>query len=443
MILVQVFLLALPVSLQSQSNDPEPPQGLSELQAYALFLENYRNEEYEMALMFGEWMLDAKPKTIEGHNSFNLDIQFNRLITVYSELGTAKTDPAERSEFLEKAEGVFDIVFETFDDEEMDRFEWTQRKGRFYQDHSSDFENGLESAYEQYEAAFEMDPARLTEMGDGYFSRILLMNYVARDERENALAMIDRLEQLELDLPLSLADAIDDARDQIFDTPEERAAYLESLIDGATEDELLTLLYELSDLYDRLGEIEKATNMKERLYELDPTFENTYRLAEMSLSNAEYSAAIELLTEALELAGSDTRRKEIAIEISDTYRNIDNLPEAREYARRAISIDEEWGQPYLTLATIYASAVSNCISGRTIERDDRAVYWLALDNLDRAVAVDPSLRNNVNNRASQYETVMPTTADKHFREWTAGESFRIDESVGSCYEWIDEETTIR
>jgi hypothetical protein len=41
-------------------------------------------------------------------------------------------------------------------------------------------------------------------------------------------------------------------------------------------------------------------------------------------------------------------------------------------------------QPYLRIARIYAAAISQCTQGRQIERDDRTVYWLVLDYLDRA-----------------------------------------------------------
>lgn len=418
----------------------EPPYGMSQLEAYSLFYENYRTGDYEMALTFGRWILEAKPRSIQGHRTFTLDTQFNRLINVYEELARQESDPSEKRVQLENALEIFDLTFETFTEEEIDHFRWTQRKGRFYQDHQADLEDGLQKAYEYYEAAYEMDPQRLTEMGDGYFTRILLDNYVSGGEREKALAMIEEVEEY---APVSLQETIKEAREELFSSPEERVVFLESRLEEVDDSERVTILSELADIYDQLEDREKAIDTATRLYELEPNFENTRKLADYSLSNAEYENALRYLKEALELAGTAQDRRSIALEISDTYRNIDDLVSARDYAQQAIEIDSSWGQPYLSMASIYAAAISNCISDRTIERDDRTVYWLAIDYLEEAIENDPSTRNLAERRIEQYMAVMPSSEDKFFREWVAGESFHIDAGIGQCYAWIDETTTIR
>lgn len=38
---------------------------------------------------------------------------------------------------------------------------------------------------------------------------------------------------------------------------------------------------------------------------------------------------------------------------------------------------------------------------------------------------------------------MPTVHDKFFRSWEEREPFWISESIGACYAWIDEQTTIK
>ncbi|MEX2573290.1 MAG: hypothetical protein WD317_03295, partial [Balneolaceae bacterium] len=163
----------------------------------------------------------------------------------------------------------------------------------------------------------------------------------------------------------------------------------------------------------------------------------------IALKNAEYEEALDYLTEAVELSPNDSQRKQLLVEISETYQNIDRIQSAREYARRAINLDENYGQAYLRMASVYASAISECTSGRSIERNDRTVYWLVLDYLERAIEADPSVRSRANQRIESYRPVMPTSEDKFFSGWEAGESFTIDSSVGECYGWINETTTVR
>lgn len=434
-----IVFISLLVGLSSLSyGQSEPPYGMSELEAYSLFYENYRTGDYEMALTFGKWMLEAKPRQIQGHRSFTLDSQFNRLIQVYVGLAEQESDPSEKSRLLENALGIFDLVTETFDEDEVDMFRWKIRQGQFYQENHRDLDDGIQKAYEYYQSAYEMDKQRLTETSDGYYARLLLNNYVSRGEREAALAMIEEIEDFAGD---ALMETIEQARNELFQDPDERIAFLEERLDQREDRE--EALTELATLYDQVGDRAKALQTAEQLHELNPSFENTRKLADLKLSDANYREALDYLKEALDKAPNDNRKKQIALEIADTYQNLDNLQSAREYARQAINIDSSFGDAYMQMAAIYAAAIRECTSGRSIERDDRTVYWLVVDYLEQAIEADPGTRNAANRRIESYEPVMPSSEDKFFRGWETGESFTINGSVGECYAWINETTTVR
>jgi len=433
-----ILTLSLLVGLSSLAyGQSEPPYGMSQLEAYSLFYENYRTGDYEMALTFGQWMLEAKPREIQGHRNFSLDRQFERMINVYAGLAEEESDPSEKTELLEQALGIFDLAAETFDEGETDLFRWTYRQGLFYQENNREIDDGIQKAYEYYEKAYEMDRQQFAEMSDGYYATILLRHYASSD-REKALAMIDEIEEY---AGSSLSEAIEDSRNELFQDPDERITFLEERLDQREDRE--EALMELAVLYDQIDDRERARATAEELYELNPNFENTRHLADAAISEAEYETALRYLDEALEKAPDENTRKRIALEISDTHQNLDNLQQARTYARRAIEIDGNFGNAYLQMADIYASAISECTSGRRIERDDRTVYWLVLDYLDRAKEVDSSTTAAANRRIESYQAVMPASEDKFFRGWETGDSFTIDGNIGSCYEWIDETTTVR
>jgi tetratricopeptide (TPR) repeat protein len=435
LILIICFLVGFSSLSFGQS---EPPYGMSQLEAYSLFYENYRTGDYEMALTFGQWMLEAKPREIQGHRSFSLDTQFNRLINVYVGLAENESDPSEKTRLLEQANEIYDLVHETFEEDEIDMFRWTIRQGQFYQENYRELEHGIQNAYELYEKAYEMDRQQFAETSDGYYARLLLSNYVSQNEREKALAFIESVEEYAGE---SLMQTIEESRNELFQDPDERIAFLEERLDEREDRE--EALTELADLYERVGNQEKASEIARQLYDINPNFENTRKLADMALSNANYSGALDYLREALEKAPADNQKKSIALEISRAYQNLDNLQSARQYAREAINIDSNFGDAYMRMSEIYAAAISNCTSGRSIERDDRTVYWLVVDYLERARDVDSSTRNAANRQINSYTPVMPTSEDKFFRGWEDGESFTIDENVGECYGWINETTTIR
>ncbi|MEX2572640.1 MAG: hypothetical protein WD317_00025, partial [Balneolaceae bacterium] len=266
LLLIAVLLLGSSSISHAQGGDAEPPYGMSHLEAYSLFYENYRTGDYEMALTFGEWMLEAKPREIEGHNSFELETQFERLINVYAGLAEEESDPGEKRSLYEQALGVFDLVRETFDEDEIDLFKWTHEQGQFYQEHRENLSDGLQNAFEYYERAYEMEPGQFIELSDGYYANLLLTHYVSNEEREKALALIDEIEP---QATPELKAAIEEARNELFSSPEERIALLESRLEESDDPE--PILMELATLYEEAGNREKATEIAHELYEMNPS----------------------------------------------------------------------------------------------------------------------------------------------------------------------------
>jgi tetratricopeptide (TPR) repeat protein len=434
-----ILVIAIVFTATSQAfSQSEPPYGMSEIQAYSIFYENYRTGNYEMAKQYGKWMLDNKPAEIEGYARFSLPRQFERMITVYTELSKQEQDPSLSAALLDTAATIYDEAFETFSEDEIDYFEWTLDRGRFYQEYQEQLDDGLAKAYENYRTAYDMDPERFAELADGYFVQVLLSNYASKDMKDEALAMIDTIEQYAGE---SLQQVIDETRDQLFDDPEERVGFLEGRLEqnpGDTE-----IMNELIDLYDETGQRENAIEMAENLLEEEQTFENAERLAEFAQADGQNQEAIEYFEQALELTDDPDQQKEVMVEIAEILQNEGNLQRARRYARQAINVDNSWGEPYIRIAQIYASAISQCTQGRQIEREDRTVYWLVLDYLDRARSVDPSSANTVNRLYNTYEPVLPSAEDKFFRGWETGDDFRIGSNIGECYSWIGESTTVR
>lgn len=429
------FLFAFSSNAFSQS---EPPYGMSEVGAYSIFYENYRTGNYDMALQFGRWMIENKPSDIQGAPRFNLSKQFERMINVYAELSKQQSDPSTRSAYLDTALAVYEDAFETFSEDEIDYYTWHFNRARFYQEHQSQIRNGMEHAYEDYEKAFELNPEKLANAGDGYYVQIILSNYVSNDERDKALAMIDAVEPMAGE---QLNQIINEIRDGLFTDPEERIGFLESRLEENPEDQ--AIISELASMYEDAGDREKAIEYAEMMYEMEPSFENIRRLADYAKADAQNEAALGYLEEALEITEDDNVKKNILLEISELHQNMDNLQRARTFARRAIDIDANWGLPYLEIARIYASAIRQCTSGRQIDRDDRSVYWLVLDYLDRAREVDSSVANRVTREYRTYEPVLPSSEDKFFRGWEAGDQINVDNSISDCYAWINETTTVR
>jgi tetratricopeptide (TPR) repeat protein len=434
---IAVFALLFAFSSDAFSQS-EPPFGMSEIQAYSIFYENFRTGNYDMALQFGKWMLEKKPMEIQGANRFSLPNQFQRMITVYAELSKQQTDPALRAAYIDTALTIYEDAFASFDENTIDYYTWHFNRGRFYQEHQGQISGGMDLAYEEYMKAFELDSERLTQAGGGYYIQIMLSNFVSKNDRDAALAMIDTAEP---HAGSALKQNIEEVRDGLFSDPAERIGFLESRLANNPGDE--ALISEIAAIHERQGNRAKAIEYAGKLYEISKTFDNAKRLADFALSDAQYELGIRYLKEALELTDNTRQKRDVNLQIAETYQNNGNLRSARQYARESSRLDRNWGQPYLRIASIYAGAVSQCTSGRQIERDDRIVYWLVLDYLDRARNVDSSVAGAVQRQYRSYEPVLPSSEDKFFRGWETGDELQVGSNISECYAWINETTKVR
>ena len=437
LILFISFFIGFSTAAFAQS---EPPYDMGHREAYAVFSDAIKNNDYEMAVKFGVWMLEAKPKELEGHSSFSLDRQFERLINVYGSMAGNEKDPVQKKKYLQKALDIYDLAFETFSDDEIDTFRWNYKKGRFYQDHRKDIDGGLQKAFELYEKTYQMDPQRFTEMGEGYFAQLLLTHYTSVGEKAKALSMIDEIGG---EAPAGLQEVIAKTKDVFYNSPEEKTMLLESRLTDADSDEREKLLARLIDLYHETGQNEKSFETALELYKMNPDYRNTRIIADVHLSRGDYRNALDYLQQLPDKSPSNEERKEATLEIAETYQLLGNLRSAREYAREAIQMDREWGASYIRMAAIYASAVTECTEGRKLDRNDRTVYWLVLDYLEKAKETDPSVQTAADRRINSFIPVLPNSEDKFFRGWEEGDNLRINGEIRQCYAWIDETVTVR
>lgn len=441
LLIILGFALIGASAANSQDSQVEPPGGLSPIEAYSVYLTNYQNDDYKGAIEYGRWIWQGMPHSIQGHSRFSLETNLNRLIRSYRNLAQNITDPSVRSAYVDTALMIFDKAITEFQDsEEVDLFEWHFDKGRFIQENSDFIDNATTKAAAEYQEAFEIDAERLTKSGEGYYVRVILQEMVTDEEKQQALDLIGQIESY---APEKLKSYFNEVRNRLFDTPEERIGFLKKQLEEDPEN--TELLKELRSIYRDQGMISEVRGINEQLYQINPSFENTRSLADVAIENANYDTAIKYLKEAFNKAPDNSEKARVALQLSEAYLNKENLQEARRFARQSIDLDSDWGRPYIQMATIYAQTVSQCTSERKMERKDKVVYWVVLDYLDRARSVDSSTANQVERLYKSYEPVTMTTEDKFYWDppLEAGDNIEVDSNLGSCYDWINESTTVR
>lgn len=435
------ILLAGSSYVQAQENcNPNPPNGMGELAAYSIFQGNYQNGDYPFALNYGRWMLCKKSKTMEGNPRFNLSTQFSKLIKIYTEIGLEKQDPSEREAYIDSALMIFDMSFELFTDQEQDKYELHQRRGRYFLENYRNIENGLQRAYQDFEAMFEMDAERTTKLAKGYYLRVTLDNMVRDDERKQEVVdMIEKAKPFATEEQLSY---FDEKLNDVFDSPEERLGFCKDKLEA--DPNSIDDLKCVADAQEALNMQQDLVVTLKKIHSLSPTFDSALSLADIEKGNASYKEAAELYKEALASAPDDRNKKEINLDLADVYSSMDDLKTAKTYINAALKIDSNYGLAYLKMANIYGQAVSKCTENRKLEAKDKVVYWVVVDYLNKAKQVDSSVSNAVTSQLATYEAVTPSTEDKFFTlGFEQGQKVKVDSSLMSCYSWINETTTVR
>lgn len=427
--------------LQAQECNPNPPQGMAEIAALSIFQGNYNNGDYPFALTYGRWMACKKPENIEGYppGRFSLSTQYNRLIKIYTEIGLSKDDPSEREAYIDSALALYDESFELFVENEEDRYDLLQRRGRYFLENYNNIEDGLQKAYADFEAMFELDAEKTTTLADGYYIRVTIENMVRQNRKNEAIQMIEKATPF---ASLDIQQYFDETLSGLFNSPEERLEFCGGKLEANPNS--LSDLRCVADAQEDLNMTAELNETLRKIHSLEPTFDSALKLADVEKGNARYREAADFYKEALEKATTEKDKKEINIDLSDVYTSLEQLPTAKRYIQAALAIDPNYGFAYLKLAALYGQAVTSCTANRKLEPKDKVVYWVVLDYLNKAKQVDPSVTNTVNTQLATYEPVTPTTEDKFFTlGFEQGQEVKVDGSLMDCYSWINETTTVR
>lgn len=421
----------------AQDEIPPPPMNMQPAAAWSVFNESFRNQMYEFALPYGRWLIQYRPKTMEGFEAqYRGDRNFQRMISIYGHMADEAADPLVREAYVDSALTLYDRVLTIFDEEEIDHFRWRFDRARFVQINQNRIEDGRMMALNEYMELYDNDPKRLTELADGYYVLYLVREMLTNEMRDEAIELMLHAEQFD---DGTLKAQFDEIRGSIFRSPEERIQFINSQLESNPDD--LELKSELFELHQRAGNRQKVRELAIELYEMDPSFDNIMRMADYASANAQYSESNRYLKQALEQTDDNKVKAELNLEISDNYLNMRNLRTAREYARRAQRQNPNWGNPLIKHAEIYAQAVTECST--QLDRLDKVVYWLVIDYLERARQVDSSVASTVQRQIPNYRGVTPNPDEKFYAGWENGDTIRIDGSLKDCYAWINETTTVR
>lgn len=194
----------------------------------------------------------------------------------------------------------------------------------------------------------------------------------------------------------------------------------------------------LTDVVNALGSIGCSDTdiyftASEYLHRLEPTAGSALGLANKSLRDKDYDTAIKYYQEAAQLETDKTKASGYMLQLAGIFSNQRNFARARQAANEALQFDPNNGDAYILIAQLYATSAESIFS----EREKRGlVFCAAVDKLQRAKAVDPSVSSKAQSLINQYSAYFMDTETAFMMGIKAGESVFIPG-------WIGETTTVR
>ncbi len=169
-------------------------------------------------------------------------------------------------------------------------------------------------------------------------------------------------------------------------------------------------------------------------HKIQPSAESASALASMSFTQEKFESAINYYEEATRLSNNDIDKADFQYTIAQIYYSkLGNYPRTKTHALNSLEFNPANGKAHMIIGLAYAGA-------KGIFDDpvlSKTIYWVAVDRLNKAKQVDPTLAEDVNKLISSYSRHFPSKEDIFFKpELQDGKSFY----VGG---WIGESTICR
>lgn len=437
-----IAVLVLVPTAQAQTNassapfgscPSENPSDQQKLTKYSLYYENYKNEDYKAALKHLRWMLRCAP-AFGGRPGSKSAKNLRRAVETYSGLAEETQSEETARTYLDSALTVIDTAVPMLKEAgaEPDTFEWTFKRGYFIQSHGDLLNDRQNEAVESYRKAYDLSPEKLVGKDTTYYLNVIMGHYASQNDISQLLKLIQELQER---YPES--DQINELISKYIERvpPEERISFYEDRLEENPEN--LELVQTLFDLYRQQGMRSDMYELGERLREMEKSPEINRTLAQMYLDDGEEQKALELYKE-IESMDADVTAQDY-YNMGLALRDMGQLASARTHFRQALDVNPDFGRAYMAIGDLYVTAVSNCGS---MDREDRAVYWLANDYYEKARSAtdNSSVEQTATQNIQTYREYYPSKEDLFFWNKTEGDDYRVD---SGCYSWINETTTVR
>ena len=170
----------------------------------------------------------------------------------------------------------------------------------------------------------------------------------------------------------------------------------------------------------------------EYAHAIEPTAETAIGCGYMYYKKGDFDKCISYFDNAIELEQDPIKKADYNYSAAAVLFANKQLSKAKQYARKAIELNGEWGKPYMLIAQMYASS-PNWSDESAL---NKCTFFAVIDKLQKAKSVDPSCAEEADKLIRTYAGYTPKDEDLFFIGLKKGNAV----TIGG---WIGETTTIR
>ena len=170
----------------------------------------------------------------------------------------------------------------------------------------------------------------------------------------------------------------------------------------------------------------------EAAHAIEPTAETAVGCGYMYYKKGDFDKCLSYFDNAIELQEDPIQKADYYYSAAAVLFANKQLSKAKQYARKAIELNGEFGKPYMLIAQMYASS-PNWSDEASL---NKCVFFAVIDKLQKAKSVDPSLAEECDKLIRTYAGYTPKDEDLFFIGLKKGDAV----TIGG---WIGETTTIR
>ena len=170
----------------------------------------------------------------------------------------------------------------------------------------------------------------------------------------------------------------------------------------------------------------------EYAHAIEPTAETAIGCGYMYYKKGDFDKCISYFDNAIELEQDPIKKADYNYSAAAVLFANKQLSKAKQYARKAIELNGEWGKPYMLIAQMYASSPNWSDEGAL----NKCTFFAVIDKLQKAKSVDPSCAEEADKLIRTYAGYTPKDEDLFFIGLKKGDAV----TIGG---WIGETTTIR